>query len=380
MFEVSGCLRSADRAEQTLCQSADRPAVQSSEDSSCLTPENKDKPIDGQGFWMEPTKVEEVTPCTTAKFGWNENFVLPASLAGIIPNGDTFEIPITNDKKSIDWLVNAEGGMPIVFAVFTNGKYGTAGSLTPFQIGLSTQNGCLDSSSPGTTTAPQPTGNPTPSGSESGSGSQSNTGTAATPTASGDNSQSGSGSKSSGTSAGTIAGAAVGSALGALLIAGLVLWCFLKRRKRPQDTHAVSIDLQETDESSPMRRNAANAAGYDGDRDPYLNPYPMSVPEPSFHRGSIATSSGLSGVSGSGITGLGSGSGSSSNLTEKQRLQQLEAMASSSRYQNSHYAMSEEVDSEAVGPIAMPPPSYDHVLRVTNPSPQPPPSPEPRSP
>lgn len=331
---------------------------------------------------MEPTRVEEVTPCTTAKFGWNENFVPPASLAGIIPNGDTFEIPITNDKKSIDWLVNAEGGTPIVFAVFTNGKYGTAGSLNPFQIGLSTQNGCLDSSSPGTTTAPQPTGNLTPSGSDSG-GSHSNTGTAATPTASGDNSQSGSGSKSSGTSAGTIAGAAVGSALGALLIAGLVLWCFLKRRKRPQDTHAVSIDLQETDESSPMRRNAANAAGYDDARDPYLNPYPMSVPEPSFHRGSIATSSGvsgLSGVSGSGVTGLGSGSGSSSNLTEKQRLQQLEAMASGYRYQQSHYAMSEEVDSEAVGPIAMPPPSYDHVLRVTNPSPQPPPSPEPRSP
>ena len=131
-----------------------------------------------------------------------------------------------------------------------------------------------------------------------------------------------------------------------------------------------------------MRRNAANAAGYDADsRDPYLNPYPMSVPAPSFHRGSVATSSDAS-----GITGIGSGSGSSTNLTEKQRLQQMEAMAaSSSRYQHSAYGMSEEVDSEAVGPIAMPPPSYDHVLRVTNPSPQPPPggspaSPEPRSP
>lgn len=333
---------------------------------------------------MEPTNPRDVTPCSTATFAWNENFDLPAIVAGLVPNGDTFEIPITKDKKSVEWLVNSPAGTPIVFVVLTNGKYGTAGSLANFQIGDSTQNSCLDSSSPGTTTTPEPTSTAGATASGSQSGSQS--GVAPTDSTSGDDSNSGSDSKSSGSNAGTIAGAAVGSAVGALLIAGLLLWCFLKRRKQPQDTHAVSIDLQETDESSPMRRNAANAAGYDADaRDPYLNPYPMSVPEPGFHRGSVAASS-ASGVT--GVTGLGSGSGSSSNLTEKQRLAQQEAMAaSSSRYQQSAYAMSEEVDSEAVGPIAMPPPSYDHVLRVTNPSPRPqsgashgPASPEPRSP
>lgn len=342
-------------------------------------------PTDGKGFWIEPTEVSEIKPCTTAKFAWNEDFELPANVAGIIPAGDTFEIPITKEKKSVDWLVNSEAGTPIVFVVLTNGEHGTAGSLAPFKIGASTQNGCLDSSSPGTTGIPQPITTGGPTGSQSSSPSPSSTG---------DSEETGSENTSSGSNAGTIAGAAVGSAIGALLIAGLVLWCFLKRRKQPQDTHAVSIDLQETDESSPMRRNAANAAGYDADtRDPYLNPYPMGVPEPSFHRTSIATSSGMSaatGMTGSGMTGSGmTGSGSSSNLTEKQRLAQHEAMmASSSRYQQSVYAMSEEVDSEAVGPIAMPPPSYDHVLRVTNPSPRPssgeglssPPAAAPRSP
>lgn len=364
------------------------PAVKPSENSTCLTPENKNRPIDGSGFWQEPAEVSQIKPCTTMRFLWNEPFALPAKVAGLIPAGDTFEIPISNDKKFVEWLVNSEAGTPIVFVVLTSGKYGTAGSLSPFKIGASTQNGCLDSSSPGTTGIPEPisTHGPSATGTHA---------THATPT------PTRSAQPQTSSNAGTIAGAAVGSALGALLLAGLFVWCFLRRRKQPQETGAVNIDLQETEERRPHDADA---------RDPFLDPYPMSIPEPGFQRGSVAGSSftGASGVgSGWGPSGVGSGagsgyagsgvgsgygsgvgsgyasgglgSGSSSNLTEKQRLQQQDAMPSSSRYQYSAYAMTEEVDSEAVGPVAVPPPSYDHVLRVTNPCPQPPPGGEPAS-
>lgn len=329
--------------------------------------------------------------CDTVSLKWNmENKtqlpVAPIKAFGMVPGGVGWEIPVpsgtTGDDgdKGVDWQVKVPGGTPMVLFMTDGGKFGIGGSTSLYTVADSLQQDCMKSGSLTTTSMlPSSTGS-------SSSG----------PSASSSSSPSGGGG---GTSTGAIVGAVVGS-VAALALGFLAAFLYF-RRKRKNQRSGGAVDLHDVDdEPDPMTEQGRQSAqmesllgagaGSPGSRNrhsrissgfdsfdgtnrqsmfsestdypyPQIDPFPTSSTNP---RDSMVTSS------------------SSNNrfMTEKQQLAYNERRRgrndsttgrAGARSPGSSYALSEYVDA---GPVpdqlqALPPPSYDAVLRARNPDP-----------
>lgn len=329
--------------------------------------------------------------CDTVSLKWNMEDknklpVAPIKAFGMIPGGVGWEIPVpsgttgADGDKGIDWQVKVPGGTPMVLFMTDGGKFGIGGSTSLYTVSDSLQQDCMKSGSL-TTTSVLPSST---SGSQTGS-----------PTSSSSSSPS-SGSGGGGTSTGAIVGAVVGS-VAALALGFLAAFLYFRRKRKNQRTGGA-VDLHDVDDDpdpmteqgrqsaqmesllgaggSPGSRNrhsriSSGFDSYDGTHRqsmfsestdypyPQIDPFPTSSTNP---RDSMATSS------------------SSNNrfMTEKQQLAYNERRnrrhdsRAGARSPGSSYALSEYVDA---GPVpdqlqALPPPSYDAVLRARNPDPE----------
>lgn len=336
--------------------------------------------------------MDKPAQCDTVSLKWNmENKTqlpqFPVGAFGMVPGGVAWEIPVpdnTDGDKGVDWQIKVPGGTPMVLFMTDSGKFGIGGSTSLYTVGQSLQQDCMSSGSL-TTTEMLPSST---SGSTSGS-----------PTSSGSTSPSDSGG-GGGTSTGAIVGAVIGSV--AALALGFIAAFFYFRRKRQNQRTSGAVDLHDVDDPDPMSEQGRQSAqmesllgsgasagararhsrissgfdSYDGTHRqsmlsestdypyPQIDPFPSSSTNP---RDSMVTSS------------------SSHNrlMTEKQQMAYNESRRKGRNDSNagragarspgpgSSYAMSEYVDA---GPVpdqlqALPPPSYDAVLRARNPDP-----------
>ncbi|KAI5999853.1 hypothetical protein F5J12DRAFT_270215 [Pisolithus orientalis] len=164
--------------------------------------------------------------CLPYIFNGYQGAILPATIVGIIPGGESFLIQSGVTTTSYTWTVDVQAGTSIMFAMWdTNGNSGGCAELQ--SVGPSNDASCLSSSSPSSTIS-------IPQSSQSGSSSPSTT---APSTTSPSTIQTGSSSPSilsSATIAGVVGGGVV--ALAALVIFGL---CLVRRRNRNDSRHSV---------------------------------------------------------------------------------------------------------------------------------------------
>lgn len=352
----------------------------------------KDFALDFAFYMAEPGKtgvsMDKPAQCDTVSLKWNmENKTqlptFPVGAFGMIPGGVAWEIPVpdnTDGDKGVDWQIKVPGGTKMMLFMTDAGKFGIGGSTSLYTVADSLQQDCMKSGSLTTTQLlPSSTGStsPTPSSSSSPSG----------------------GGGGGGTSTGAIVGAVIGS-VAALALGFLAAFLYFRRKRKNQRTGGA-VDLHDVDdEPDPMTEQGRQSAqmesllgatGSPGSRNrhsrissgfdsfdgtnrqsmfsestdypyPQVDPFPASSTNP---RDSMITSS------------------SSNNrfMTEKQQLAYNErrkgrndsnAGRAGARSPGSSYALSEYIDA---GPVpdqlqALPPPSYDAVLRARNPDPE----------
>lgn len=310
----------------------------------------------------------------------------PVGAFGMIPGGEAWEIPVpdnTNGDKGVNWVVKVPAGTKMLLFMTDSGKFGIGGSTALYEVASSLQQDCMKegvftSTVVATSTSTSPSGSPTASATSSPSGSG-----------------------GGGTSTGAIVGAVIGS-VAALVLGFIAAFLYFRRKRRNQRTGGP-IDLHDADDPDPMSEEGRHSAqmesllgsmgspgasrtrhsrissgfdSFDGTHRqsmfsdstdfpyPHVDPFPSSSTNP---RDSMVTSS-------------------SSNhrfMSEKQQ------MAYSDRRRARHdsfaaggggrspgpgssYALSEYVDAGPVPEqmVALPPPSYDAVLRARNPDPE----------
>ncbi|KAK0478225.1 hypothetical protein IW261DRAFT_212181 [Armillaria novae-zelandiae] len=152
--------------------------------------------------------------CRTYTFSAYDGAVQPVTIMGMIPNGDTFVINPPSGATEYDWIADVYNGTSIIFAmVDSQGRQG--GSSDVKTVGTSTDQSCIDDSSPSSTAAPSST----------------------SPTASSTTVTSAAASETTSSSSGTPIGAIAGTVLGGLvfLAAVITLALFFLRRKRDRE-------------------------------------------------------------------------------------------------------------------------------------------------
>lgn len=152
--------------------------------------------------------------CRTYTFSAYDGAVQPVTIMGIIPNGDTFVMNPPSGPTEYDWTADVYNGTSIIFAMAdSQGRQG--GSSDVKTVGTSTDQSCIDDSSPSSTAAPSTS--PTAS-----------TTTTVTSAAASETTSSG-----SGTPIGAIAGTVLGGLV--FLAAVITLALFFLRRKRDRE-------------------------------------------------------------------------------------------------------------------------------------------------
>ncbi|KAK0464891.1 uncharacterized protein EV420DRAFT_1637064 [Desarmillaria tabescens] len=153
--------------------------------------------------------------CRTYTFSAYTGAVQPVTIMGIIPNGDTFVINPPNGPTDYDWIADVYNGTSVLFAMSdSQGRQGGCSDIKT--VGTSTDQSCIDASSPSSTAAPSSTS----------SASSTTTSTAASET-----------SSSSGTPIGAIAGTVLGGLV--FLAAVITLTLFF----HSAETFQSDIDL-----------------------------------------------------------------------------------------------------------------------------------------
>ncbi|KAG7450590.1 uncharacterized protein BT62DRAFT_524146 [Guyanagaster necrorhizus] len=177
--------------------------------------------------------------CRTYTFSAYTSAVQPVTIMGIIPDGDTFVINPPEGPTEYDWTADVYNGTSIIFAMAdSEGRQG--GSSDVKTVGISTDQSCIDDSSPSSTATPSSTSLP----------STSSTTSATTSTT----------TSSSGTSIGAIAGTVLGGLV--FLAAVITLALFFLRRKRDRDNRWDNgTDLER--HSRRLQSDIDLADGYD---------------------------------------------------------------------------------------------------------------------
>ncbi|KAI0052110.1 hypothetical protein FA95DRAFT_1553783 [Auriscalpium vulgare] len=232
--------------------------VLTSDDASCYNPSQS-----VQGPWVfsiNPTGG--LTQCQPTRIWYEQEDVNgTVSFVGVIPGGDSFNIPTgtlsTNPDTGtgFNWTVDVRGGTNM-FIVGNDDRGFGAGGSAPYTISYASDSSCLQNASP-SSTAGSPAGGSYPTntdGSSTGGGG------------------SGSGGGGSSSNTGAIVGGVVGGIAALLILTILALW-LLRRKRRFHGTKERPVNILQDDEEGdgPGRHNLPQ----------YYEPEPFLVPDPT---------------------------------------------------------------------------------------------------
>ncbi|KAI0312159.1 hypothetical protein OF83DRAFT_1067664 [Amylostereum chailletii] len=207
-----------------------------------------------------------LTECQATRFYWRNDLTNgTVRFVGIIPGGQSFEIPVTgvtNDASTgtgFSWTPDVRAGTSMLVAAGDDRGLGKGGSAS-YIINTGTNESCIVSDSPSSTPG-SPAGGSYPTstdGSLVGGGNANDTGSS---------------------NVGAIVGGVVGG-VGGLLIILLVALFYLRRRRFTKATKTRPVNILQDDEDDRHHQ---------GELPEYYEPEPFLVPDPS-----VATSDGAS--------------------------------------------------------------------------------------
>ncbi|KAI0064397.1 hypothetical protein BV25DRAFT_317474 [Artomyces pyxidatus] len=226
-------------------------AVETSSDASCYDPSTN-----VQGPWtfsIFPTGG--ITQCESVRLWWEQpNVNGTVALQGVIPGGDSFQIPTTtlstNEQTGtgFNWTVDVRGGTAMLIVAGDDGGLGRGGSA-PYTVSYASDTSCLQADSPSSTPG-SPAGGSYPTSIQTGGGGSG-------------------GGHSSNT--GAIVGGVVGG-VAALLIVAILALVYLRRRRFTSGTKERPVNILQDDEDDHHSRH---------DLPQYYEPEPFLVPDPT---------------------------------------------------------------------------------------------------
>ncbi|KAG9314308.1 hypothetical protein JVU11DRAFT_5097 [Chiua virens] len=146
--------------------------------------------------------------CSSYVFNDYSGAVLPATVIGLIPSGESFLLQTPTSGTSFSWVADVAVGTTIIFTMID--AKGNSGGSSPIEIvNVSNDTSCLNVNSPSSTTSFTPTS--TSAGRSSTSSSTSSP-------------------SSSGVSTGTIVGAVIGVIFAIAVIAAIAVFCLKRQR------------------------------------------------------------------------------------------------------------------------------------------------------
>ncbi|KAF5369099.1 hypothetical protein D9758_003079 [Tetrapyrgos nigripes] len=227
--------------------------VADSNDSSCF---DASQNVQGKWFFnLDPP--QQIVQCQPTRIWWTPgNVTGQPTFFGVIPQGNTFVIPVSNVQNEdgtgtgFNWTTNIRSGTTLHIIANDNTGNGTGGSSRNTVLdSLFQDSSCLSSNSPTTTSGPV-AGGSLPDGSGGGSSS----------------------SSGGGTNTGAIVGGVIGGVV--LIIAVLLALFFWRRRNREHRTsekRQVDLLQAEAEDDRPGRQELPQ----------YYQPEPFIVPDPS---------------------------------------------------------------------------------------------------
>ncbi|KAJ7064833.1 hypothetical protein C8F01DRAFT_1128366 [Mycena amicta] len=250
--------------------------VTSSSDASCFDASKNVAPT--FVYNIDPSGV--VAQCVQTRIWWDNSRVQgQPTFHGVIPGGDSFEIPqnnlstVANEGFGFSWVPPLRGGTTLLLVAGDGRGNGTGGS-SPYTVGSgpNNDNSCLDSNSPSSTP-----GNP------AGGSYQTSTNTASGPSSSGGSGGGGTGSRCGSshheTNVAAIAGGTVAGVV-ALIVVALLMLFFMRRRRLREERNKIRPDLLQADDGD-------EGAATRNELPQYYQPEPYLMAESTVGRSSL---------------------------------------------------------------------------------------------
>ncbi|RXK37872.1 hypothetical protein M231_04870 [Tremella mesenterica] len=162
-------------------------------------------------FYLNETSVNQ---CENVQIYWDKSAVAPVRIIGAIPGGQVFQF-VAQTSTSLAWKTNIAAGTQFLLAAFDAGSNGQGGSSALLTVGGSSDNTCLDDSSPSSTPASSPSNT---ASSTSGGGVKTVTAIATSVPG------------AAGLSAGAIAGIVVAAVVCVIILQAALLWFCCRRQ------------------------------------------------------------------------------------------------------------------------------------------------------
>lgn len=214
-------------------------------------------------FYLNETSL---TQCEPVDIYWDASAVSPVSILGAIPGGQVFQL-VSTDKAatSLVWNTNIQSGTKVILAAFDSGTHQQGGSSDLLTIQGSSDNSCIDSSSPSSTSSSsQATQTGTPA--NSGGGTKTNVGGVKTVTAI--TTETASPGGAAGLSTGAIVGIVVSAVLAAAVLQIALIWFCCRRQIKALIYHRREMRGQEVKPGGDVDLGLASRNSYSSVRDP----------------------------------------------------------------------------------------------------------------
>lgn len=243
-------------------------AVVNSSDSSCFNANQNVQP----DFFYNLDPNNQIVQCTSSRIWWAPaNVTGNPTFYGVIPGGDSFEIPFSNPTQKADegtgfnWVPPVRGGTTFMLGAGDNRGLGSGGSVTYIVAAGNSDTSCLNSTSP-SSTAGSPAGGSYPTSTQEAENG---------------------GTNSSGkTDTGAIVGGVIGGVVA--LLALVLVWLFFVRRRRVNRSRGGEKPDLFTDNERPD--GEAPAGGY-VQPEPYIVPPAHPAPSSEAESGTTAPGS-----------------------------------------------------------------------------------------
>nr|ODO03868.1 hypothetical protein L204_00208 [Cryptococcus depauperatus CBS 7855] len=216
-------------------------------------------------FYLNETSI---TQCQSVGIYWDASAVAPVSIIGAIPGGQVFQL-VSGDgtTTSLAWNTNVKEGTDVILAAFDSGGLHQGGSSSLLTVKGSSNNACLDSSSPSST----------PSGSqmtETGSIGGTKTDAAGVKTVTAITTEIAAKHGGAGLSTGAIVGIVVSAVLVAAVAQVALIWFCCRRQIRALIYHRREMQGQEVKPGAAVDLGLTTRNSYISafDHDPTLGP------------------------------------------------------------------------------------------------------------
>ncbi|KAF7318976.1 hypothetical protein HMN09_00233600 [Mycena chlorophos] len=243
--------------------------VTGSSDSSCFDASSNVQPA----FFYNILPTGVIAQCEQTRIWWNTSAVQGnPSFQGVIPGGDSFQIPESNFSTQtgagygFTWTPPLRGGTTLLLVAGDNRGLGSGGSTSyTVNSGVDNISSCLNSTSPSSTP-----------GSPAGGSYATSTGTSGGSSPTGSTGSGGGGSNNTA----AIAGGVVGGVVGLIALGLIALFFYRRGRLREKNKNTVRPDLlqDEGDEPQAPTRNELPQ---------YYQPQPYLMAESTVGRSSI---------------------------------------------------------------------------------------------